>query len=105
MGRREYLPQAVIVGQGSADDSAFFILSGRVAVRRKDSETGLEFVIAELSDGQMFGEMALLTRRPRSATVLALEPTTCAVLDQPALEAILREHPRLALSMMGMLAD
>ena len=39
MRRRDFAPQAVIVREGTAADAAFFILSGRVAVRRKDPET------------------------------------------------------------------
>lgn len=105
MRRREFVPQAVIVRQGSADDPAFFILSGRVAVRRQDAGSGIEFTVAELGDGQMFGEMALLTRKPRSATVVALEPTTCAVLEQAAFETMLRDQPSLALAMMAVLAE
>lgn len=105
MRRVEFLPQAVVVRQGSADVSAFLILSGRVSVRRKDADSGIEFVLAELTEGQMFGEMALLTRKPRSATVVALEPTTCAVLDQAAFESMLRDHVRLSLAMMAVLAE
>ncbi len=105
MHRRDFLPQSIIVHEGSADDSAFFIVSGKVVVRRKDPETSIEFTLAELGTGQMFGEMALLTRKPRTATVAAVEPTTCAVLEQPEFDRLLREHPDLALAMMAMLAD
>ena len=71
MRRREFAPRSVIVREGSADDSAFIILSGRVAVRRKDPDSGIEFLLAELGTGQMFGEMALLTGKPRTASVVA----------------------------------
>ena len=78
MRRREFAPQSVIVREGGAGDSAFIILSGRVAVRRRDPDSGIDFLLAELGEGQMFGEMALLTRKPRTASVVALEATTCA---------------------------
>src|SRR5262245_30317517 len=102
---REFLPQAVIVREGSADDSAFFILSGRVAVRRKDADTGIDFLLAELGEGQMFGEMALLTRKPRTATVVAIDTTTCGVLQQADFELMLAEYPNVAVAMMGVLAE
>src|SRR4051812_44104595 len=86
MRRCDFDPQALIVREGSADDSAFLILSGRVAVRRRDPDTGVEFLLAELGAGQMFGEMALLTRKPRAASVQALEATTCAMLEQAIFE-------------------
>jgi len=104
MRRCDFVPQSLIVREGSADDSAFFILSGRVAVRRRDPETGVDFVLAELGAGQMFGEMALLTRKPRAASVLALESTTCAVLEQLEFDRMLVEHPSLATAMMRVLA-
>ena len=66
MRRQEFAPRAAIVGDGSSDSSAFLVLSGRVAVRRKDPESGIEFLLAELGEGDMFGEMALLTRKPRT---------------------------------------
>jgi type IV pilus assembly protein PilB len=105
MRRREFPPQAIIVREGSAEDSAFVVLSGRVAVRRRDPDSGVEFLLAELGEGQMFGEMALLTRKPRTASVITLEPTTCAVLEQSEFDRLLEEHPRLAVTMMSVLAE
>lgn len=105
MPRREFAPQSVIVREGTAGDAAFVILSGLVAVRRKDPESGIEFLLAELGPDQMFGEMALLTKKPRGASVVALEATTCAVLDRPLFEAMMRSLPAFALSITGALAE
>jgi type IV pilus assembly protein PilB len=105
MRRREFAPRAVIVREGSTDDSAFLVLSGRVAVRRKDPDSGIEFLLAELGEGEMFGEMALLTRKPRTASVVALEPTTCAILEQSELDRLLAEHPSVGRGLMAALAE
>jgi type IV pilus assembly protein PilB len=105
MARREFAPQAVIVREGTAADAAFVVLSGLVAVRRKDPESGIDFMLAELGPDQMFGEMALLTKKSRTATVVALEATTCAVLDRPLFEAMMRSLPAFALSLTGALAE
>ena len=102
--RREFAPRAVIVREGSNDDSAFLILSGRVAVRRKDPDSGIEFLLAELGEGQLFGEMALLTRKPRAASVVALEATTCGIIEQSDFDQLLAEHPSAARTMMAALA-
>lgn len=104
MHRRDFVPQSLIVREGSSDGAAFFVLSGRVAVRRRDPDSGVDFVLAELGAGQMFGEMALLTGQPRVASVLALEATTCAVLEQADFEQMLTAHPALATAMMRVLA-
>lgn len=103
--RRDYVPQSVIVREGSTDGAAYVILSGRVAVRRRDPDSGVDFILAELGTGQMFGEMALLTGQPRTASVLALEATSCAVLERAAFEQALGAHPELASAMMRMLAE
>jgi type IV pilus assembly protein PilB len=105
MRRREFAPRAVVVREGSNDDSAFLVLSGRVAVRRKDSESGVEFLLAELGEGEMFGEMALLTRKPRSASVVALEATTCGIIEQSDFDQLLAEHPGTVRTIMAVLAD
>jgi type IV pilus assembly protein PilB len=105
MRRREFAPQSIIVREGSKDDSAFIILSGRVAVRRRDPESGIDFLVAELGVGEMFGEMALLTRKPRTASVVALEATTCGILEQADFDQLLTEHPAAVRAMMAALAD
>ena len=50
------------------------------------------------------GEMAVLTGQPRSATVVALQPTTCATLGQTALQTLLTHRPRIALALTATLA-
>jgi type IV pilus assembly protein PilB len=105
MRRREFAPRTVIVREGGSDDSAFLVLSGRVAVRRKDPESGIEFLLAELGEGEMFGEMALLTRKPRAASVTALEATTCGIIEQADFDQLLTEHPAAVRAMMAALAD
>jgi len=105
MRRREFAPRTVIVREGTADDSAFIILSGRVAVRRRDADSGIDFLLAELGEGEMFGEMALLTRKARTASVVALEATTCGILEQAAFDQLLAEHPTAVRAMMAALAE
>ncbi len=105
MRRREFAPRSVIVREGSADDSAFIILSGRVAVRRRDPDSGIDFLLAELGEGEMFGEMALLTRKPRTASVVAVEATTCGIIEQSDFDQLLKEHPAAVRAMMAALAD
>ena len=103
--RREFAPQQTIVREGGAGDAAFLILSGLVAVRHKDADSGVEFLLAELGAGQMFGEMALITGKPRTASVLAIEQTTCAVLDRADFERALHDHPGIALALARVMAE
>lgn len=61
-------------------------------------------MLAGLAGGQMFGEMALLTGQPRTASVVALEATTCAVLEAADFERVLAAHPDVTITIMRVLA-
>ena len=82
MTQREFAPQATILREGSSGAEAFLILAGTVSIRRRDPDTGIEFELAQLGAGQMIGEMALIAGRPRNASVIAIETTTCAVISR-----------------------
>ncbi|MCC7417295.1 MAG: Flp pilus assembly complex ATPase component TadA [Acidobacteria bacterium] len=105
MPRREYAPQSVVFREGAAADAAYVVLSGLVAVRRRDPESGIDFQLGELGPDQMFGEVGLLTGKPRGATVTAVEATDCAVLDRPLFEGMMRALPAFALSITAALAE
>ena len=101
----DFPPQSTIVREGTAGDTMYFVLEGLVAVRKRDVSTGIEFELTQLGAGQAFGEMALLTGQPRSATVVALQPTTCATLGQTELQTLLTHRPRIALALTATLAE
>jgi type IV pilus assembly protein PilB len=105
MTYREFPPQATVIREGGPGNAAFFIQSGRVAVRRKDPVSGIEFQLSELGAGQMFGEMALITRKPRNASVVALEATTCNVLEDADFRRVVEDHPSICLALAAVLAE
>ena len=72
-----YQPNDVIVKQGEADSSVYLVIFGRVRVMKVSTEVQSEVQIAELGPGEVFGELAILENQPRSATVLAVERTSC----------------------------
>jgi len=72
--RRRYRPGEVIVRQGDTSLSFYVVLSGRVGIMRHP---------AVVEDGPtFFGEVEALGDLPRTATVVALEPTECALLGK-----------------------
>jgi hypothetical protein len=73
-------PGQVIFREGEEGDCAYFIHDGEFAVIRE--ENGTESVIARLSAGQYFGEMALISNAVRNATVRAVTPARVAVLGK-----------------------
>lgn len=84
-------PGQVIFHEGEEGDCAYFIHNGEFAVTRE--ENGTERVIARLSTGQYFGEMALIGNRARNATVRAVTPGRVAILGKQNFLTMLRLMP------------
>src|SRR5271170_7468981 len=57
MKRRDFPPNQIIVREGAPGNSMFFITAGLVEVRKKDPNTGIDFLLTEMGPGQNFGEM------------------------------------------------
>jgi type IV pilus assembly protein PilB len=102
---REFAPHQTIVKEGGPGDSMFCITAGAVEVRKKDPNTGIDFLLSELRAGSCFGEMALLTGKPRAASVVALEPTSCSILEQAAFDEVLLTSSKVSLAMSRVLAE
>ena len=75
----DFAPGENIVLEGEEGDQFYMIEKGRVAVKTR--ATG-EQAVNELGPGAYFGEVALIKDQPRNASIVALEPTTCYVLDR-----------------------
>eukprot|EP01092_Planopodium_desertum_P013212 TRINITY_DN6303_c0_g1_i4.p1 TRINITY_DN6303_c0_g1~~TRINITY_DN6303_c0_g1_i4.p1 ORF type:complete len:388 (+),score=30.05 TRINITY_DN6303_c0_g1_i4:38-1201(+) len=71
----------VIVRQGERGDIFYIILEGEVSVTQKQSD-GVTREVARLKTSDYFGEIALLTERPRAATVTSVGPVRCVQLDR-----------------------
>jgi voltage-gated potassium channel len=88
--RTRYYPSRIaVVRRGDEGDPMFFISSGEVAVRLPNTAIKLE-------QGAFFGEMALLERQPRNATVTTTKPTTLLVLYASDFYQIAARIPALA---------
>jgi len=85
---------ATIIKQGDPGLSFYLIASGRVSVWVK--KTFSKTKVAELFPDQFFGEMALISHDPRSATVAAEEDTALFVLNRIDFEKILMKNPAVA---------
>lgn len=76
-----------IVRQGDPGDSLYLLLRGGAEVRRGDR------TLSRIGPGQFFGEMTLLDAQPRSADVIAVVPSECAVLSQREFWAFAKDEP------------
>ncbi len=99
-----YSSRAVIFEQGDVGDAFYLVASGSVGVYVTDKTGAAETRTRLLQPGEPFGEMALLTNTPRTATIKA--ETDCEVLrlERNAFLQLVREHPSVALAIAATLS-
>jgi uncharacterized membrane protein len=101
----QFVPQHTrLFRQGDKGDALYLIESGRVriSIRADDKQ---ELTLAELAQGDFFGEMALIDGRQRSADAQVIEDANLAVLSRDAFLAFVRTNPDVALEMLSALTD
>jgi CRP-like cAMP-binding protein len=84
----------IIVRKGEAGVGFYLMAEGTVEVRSDGK------VLSKLGPGQFFGEMSVLDGQPRSADVVALEPSRCLAMSSWSFKSIVSEHPKMALKML-----
>jgi cAMP-dependent protein kinase regulator len=85
---------AVIVAEGEPGDSLFVVSKGRVRVERR-ATNGEDVVLGSLGEGDFFGEIALVARVPRAATVVAIEPTELLEIPRDVLDELVALDPQV----------
>ena len=95
---RNYKKNSVIINEGDVGESLYVLLQGRVKVYATD-DTGREITYGNIDSGDYFGEMSL-DGGSRSASVITLEPCTCAVLSRTAVSEHLAQTPEFAMSLV-----
>lgn len=100
---REYPAGSVLLRQGETGVGLFIITGGRVNVTQTtpDGETR---ELGSFSRGDVLGEMSLLDDQPRTATVVASEPTTALVIPVWDFRAALRESPDIGVKLLTVLS-
>ena len=89
----------VLITEGDRGREFFVIISGEVEVRRRGRK------VAALGPGTYFGEIALLSQQPRTATVTAVTPLHVLVIGDQAFVDLLDEIPELWLKVARSLAE
>jgi len=93
----------ILFRQGDQGDIMYIIRYGKVRAFRVDEE-GVETDLAELGPGDSFGEIPLLTGRPRAASVETVEETCLSVLNKEQIDQILKDYPLIALSFFNQMS-
>ena len=91
---KEYADGEVVCRQGARGDALYVVQQGWVHVFRE--EGGVETLLARLGPGEIFGEMAVFDRRPRSASVRAAGSARVLTVDKRAFLRHIHDDPTLA---------
>ncbi len=87
----------VLVHEGATGAEAYVLARGELEVRRAGSGSeAADVYLARLGAGALFGEMALLSRSPRAASVVALRPSLVLVAHKQDLDGVAEKQPQLA---------
>ena len=85
-----------LVREGTPGEEAYVVARGELEVRRQgDADTEEGVLLARLGTGSLLGEMALLARAPRAASVVACRPSLVLVARKHALDEVVSEQPEL----------
>jgi len=95
---RTFPKNTILINEGDVGDALYVVLSGRVKVFASN-EAGREFVIDFHGPGEYVGEMTL-DGEPRSASVVTVESTTCAVVNRAQLRDFILAHPDFAMHLI-----
>ena len=94
----------VLCRQGEMGDAMFIVTGGRIRLSTQDP-TGNEKVLTYFTDGQFFGEMALLTGAPRSATAMAASESRVLVLQRQDFDELLSSHAEIMREMLKIISQ
>jgi CRP-like cAMP-binding protein len=85
--------------EGAPGREFFVLLEGTADVRRKNRKVGT------MSGGDFFGEIALVSRKPRTATVVATSPVRALVITEQSFRGLMEHQPRIQLKVLQALAE
>jgi CRP-like cAMP-binding protein len=100
---KEFPRGTVLFREGDPGTEMFVVHRGQVRI--SIDAAGKETILSTLGPGEFFGEMAILSGKPRSATATCVEETKLVVVDARTFEAMLRANGEIAARMIRKLAE
>jgi CRP/FNR family cyclic AMP-dependent transcriptional regulator len=88
----------VVFGPGDPVDCAYIVKSGRVQMREKDR------ALEAIGQGEIFGELALIDRKPRTSSAVAAGPVELIPIDRAMFDVLIRDDPDFAMTIIRLLA-
>jgi CRP-like cAMP-binding protein len=100
---KEFPKGTVLFQEGELGKDMFVIQAGRISISKKVRD--VEKVLAILGPGEFFGEMAIISNKPRNATAEVTEDAKLLVIDPKTFEAMIRGNSEIAVRMIKKLAE
>jgi CRP-like cAMP-binding protein len=96
--KQKFLPDEYIFRQGEKGDKAYLLLDGRIAIEVNNEK------VSEISEMEIFGEMSLILKKPRTASIRVLKPSIVLPIDEKILNELLAKSPPIVKSMVKQLS-
>jgi CRP-like cAMP-binding protein len=100
---KEFPKGTVLFHEGETGKEMFVLQAGKVVITKTVRDTVK--ILATLGPGEFFGEMALISNRPRNATATVEEPARLLVIDPKTFEGMIRGNAEIAVRMIKKLAE
>jgi CRP-like cAMP-binding protein len=101
---KAFEPGQVIFKEGEPGDQMFIIIQGAVEIRKRTSASTAR-TLSTFKPGDVFGEMAIIENKPRSATAVATTASRMLVLNEPLFLAMIERNPDFARKMIQVLSE
>jgi CRP-like cAMP-binding protein len=105
MKRVTFKTSDTVVTAGAQGDSMFIVIEGLLDVYVRDETDNREVKVGHITSGQFFGEIALLTGRPRSATVIASTDVVAYEITHDCMWEFLHQYPDMLKEMSEVVAN
>jgi hypothetical protein len=105
MGEAVFADGELLAQQGEMGDEMYIVVSGEVSVMVTSENQNEPHEVARRSTGEYVGEMAMISKEPRFATLVADGTVRTLFLGQKEFEGILRERPEISLAVMRVLCQ
>lgn len=100
---KEFAKGTVLFQEGEPGKDMFVLQSGKISISKKVRD--VEKILAVLGPGEFFGEMAIISNKPRNATATVMEDAKLLVIDPKTFEAMIRGNAEIAVRMIKKLAE
>jgi len=100
---KEFPKSTVLFREGESGKEMYVLQSGRVVITKKVRDE--QKTLAVLGPGEFFGEMALISNKPRNATATVAEAARLLVIDPKTFEGMIRGNSEIAVRMIKKLAE